>query len=85
MRFALSKDIENIEMDDVITLFEPETGDTHIIDEVGKEVLDLCAKMDVEDAIRRLAEIYDETEEVIGEDVLDFLNELAAKGLAKIE
>jgi hypothetical protein len=86
MKLIMNPNIENIELDDLITLFDPETKDTHVIDENGKEILDLCKEMSVEDTIQTLIAKYDETDgEIIKNDIMEFLNELVEKGLAKFE
>ena len=60
-------------------LYDPETENTHILDDVAVDIIDLFRKeMSLDDVITELTKIYDAPKETIETDVLEFI-EMAIK------
>ena len=53
--------------------YDPETENTHILDEIALDIIDLFRKgMSIEDVVKELTKIYDEPEATIQADVQEF-------------
>ena len=60
-------------------LYDPETENTHILDHVAVDIIDLFRKeMSLDDVITELTKIYDAPKETIETDVQEFI-EMAIK------
>lgn len=60
-------------------LYDPETENTHILDDVAVDIIDLFRKeMSLDDVITELTKIYDAPKETIETDVQEFI-EMAIK------
>ena len=60
-------------------LYDPETENTHILDDVAVDIIDLFRKeMSLDDVITELSKIYDAPKETIETDVQEFI-EMAIK------
>ena len=60
-------------------LYDPETENTHILDDVAVDIIDLFRKeMSLDDVIPELTKIYDAPKETIETDVQEFI-EMAIK------
>ena len=60
-------------------LYDPETENTHILDDVAEDIIDLFRKeMSLDDVITELTKIYDAPKETIETDVQEFI-EMAIK------
>ncbi|MBQ4322427.1 MAG: HPr-rel-A system PqqD family peptide chaperone, partial [Clostridia bacterium] len=63
-------------------VFDPKSGDTHLLDEVGISILDnLNEPISLESLLERLCEEYDATPEEIRSDVEEFLAEMIQKAV----
>ncbi len=60
-------------------LYDPETENTHILDDVAVDIIDLFRKeMSIDDVIAELTKIYDAPKETIETDIQEFI-EMAIK------
>lgn len=65
-----------------MAVFDPETEDTHFIDETGIDMLKILElPHDLNGLIQKLCEIYEVTSEDIEDDVKEFLGEAMQKGI----
>lgn len=63
-----------------LAVFDPESGDTHLLDETGTDILNcLDTHRTLEELLGELCEIYGVTPDEIKGDVEEFLAEMAAK------
>ena len=68
--------------DNTIAVFDPDSGDTHFLDETGTDIIKILEQpCEFERIISELCEIYDATPEDIRDDVREFLNDAVAKGI----
>lgn len=84
--YIKNTDMEFIEVDEkTLVVFDSESGDTHYIDEVGIDIVNvLNDPCDIDMLVERLTAIYDTEPDVIRTDVIDFLNDLISKKIVKI-
>lgn len=55
-------------------LYDPETENTHVLDDVAQDIIEMFKNPStIDEAVTKLAVIYDEKEEVISKDVQDFV------------
>jgi hypothetical protein len=55
-------------------LYDPETENTHVLDDVAQDIIEMFKNPStIDEAVAKLAVIYDEKEEVISKDVQDFV------------
>lgn len=55
-------------------LYDPETENTHVLDDVAQDIIEMFKNPStIDEAVAKLAVIYDEKEEVISKDVRDFV------------
>ena len=60
--------------------YDPETENTHILDEIALDIIDLFRKgMSIEDVVKELTKIYDEPEATIQADVQEFAENAVRK------
>lgn len=70
--------------DESLVVFDPASGQTHIINEVGKDIISLCDNgAAVNDILLSLSEQYDTGGSDFERDVLDYLKELEKKEIIK--
>lgn len=74
-----------MEIDDGnLVIFDPESGDTHFLDEIGIDILNILEEETAfEVLVSKLSERYDASIEQISADVLEFVEELIAKNVIK--
>ena len=88
MAYKKNESIEFITLDDdSLVAFDPTSGQTHIMNDVGKDILDLCdGSKSYEDIVSLLKKQYDVPEDEIKNDIREYLAELVNKGvLIKVE
>lgn len=69
-----------------LAIFDPESGDTHFLDEVGIDILNcLDESCDLSAVLDKLCEMYDATPEDIIGDVEEFLVEMVQKKVVLVE
>lgn len=80
-RYKKNSEMDFMEMDDgQLVVFDPESGDTHFIDEIGHDILENLSEGDtIGDVISALCEIYDATPEDINGDVSEFFEQMLQK------
>lgn len=86
--YKKNESIEFITLDDdSLVAFDPTSGQTHIMNDVGKDIVDLCdGSKCFEDIISLLQKQYDAPEDEIRNDIREYLAELVNKGvLIKVE
>lgn len=55
-------------------LYDPETENTHVLDDVAQDIIEMFKNPStIDEAVAKLAVIYDEKEEVISKDVQEFV------------
>jgi hypothetical protein len=55
-------------------LYDPETENTHVLDDVAQDIIEMFKNPStIDEAVAKLAVIYDEKEEIISKDVQDFV------------
>lgn len=81
--YMKNKDLTYIFTDETsLAVFDPKSGDTHLLDEVGISILDnLNEPISLESLLERLCEEYDATPEEIRSDVEEFLAEMIQKAV----
>ena len=81
MTYLLKEHIEKIKLDNgQDVLFDPESGNTHVLDEIGSEVLALCnGSNSIDEMVNSLSSEYDAPVDEIRQDVETFLNDLLRK------
>jgi len=85
MRLRRNANMEYIEVDDSnLVVFDPESGDTHFIDEVGSDIVNnLANESTFDDLLLKLCEIYKTERQEIECDVTEFLQQLIDKKVVK--
>lgn len=80
-RYKKNSEMDFMEMDDgQLVVFDPESGDTHFIDEIGHDILENLSEGDtIDGVISALCEIYDATPEDINGDVSEFFEQMLQK------
>ena len=83
MLFKKNPDMEYIDTDESgLVIFNPESGDTCIVDEIGVSLFKAMGDgADLDTIVDTLRLEYDAPREEIYHDVEDFLNQLAEQGL----
>ena len=83
MLFKKNPDMEYIDTDESgLVIFNPESGDTCIVDEIGVSLFKAMGDgADLDTIVDTLLLEYDAPREEIYHDVEDFLNQLAEQGL----
>ena len=67
---------------DKCVIFDSVSGDTHILDSIGNDILALCdGKSTAESIAGKLAVDYNAPSDVIFKDVISFLEKLVQKGV----
>ena len=81
MTYQKNKAMEYISADETsLAVFDPTSGDTHIFDETGVDILNcLDEPITLENLLEKLCEVYDVTPSDIRSDVEEFLAECIAK------
>ena len=55
-------------------LYDPETENTHVLDDVAQDIIDMFKNPStIDEAVLKLAAVYDEKEEIISKDVQEFV------------
>ena len=81
MKYIKNDAMEFLEIDDEnMAIYDPDSGNTHYIDAIGKMILSLLDE-EIEEAelINQLCDIYDAAREIITADVHGFLENLVDK------
>jgi coenzyme PQQ biosynthesis protein PqqD len=83
MIYILKKHIEKIKLDNgQDVLFDPDSGNTHVLDEIGSEVLALCnGSNSIDEMVNNLSSEYNAPVDEIRQDVEAFLNDLIEKAV----
>lgn len=83
MAYLKNEKLDYIDSDENSTaVFDPDSGDTHFLDEAGTDIIKILEQPhDVEAIISQLCELYDAEAEKIQAGVKDFLNDAVAKGI----
>ncbi|MCK5759460.1 MAG: pyrroloquinoline quinone biosynthesis peptide chaperone PqqD [Clostridiales bacterium] len=83
MTYLLKKHIEKIKLDNgQDVLFDPETGDTHVLDEIGSVILTLCdGSNSIDEIVSCLSTEFNAPNEEIRVDVESFLKDLVEKNV----
>ena len=86
MSYLLKKHIEKIKLDNgQDVLFDPESGDTHVLDGIGSEILALCdGSNSIDEIVSSLNSKYNAPTDEIKQDVETFLNDLLDKKVLDI-
>ncbi|OGI07959.1 MAG: hypothetical protein A2Y40_06505 [Candidatus Margulisbacteria bacterium GWF2_35_9] len=81
MSLVKNNKFDFIEIDnDNYAIFDPDTGNTHIIEASGADILkQIDGINEKEDIIKNLKQLYDITSNEISDDVTDFINSLIEK------
>ena len=81
MTYQKNKAMDYISADETsLAVFDPTSGDTHIFDETGVDILNcLDEPITLESLLEKLCEVYDVTPSDIRSDVEEFLSECIAK------
>ena len=82
LMYVKNENMEFIEADQSTTaVFDPESGDTHVLDEAGTDIVNILAiPHDFDSLTAKLCEIYEAESADLSEDVQAFLNEAVEKG-----
>jgi PqqD family protein of HPr-rel-A system len=85
MVYQKNTDMDFITVDDTsLTVFNPETGDAHLFDATGIDILNILDEpTDLDEILEKLCAIYDTTAEEIKSDIEQFLAESIEKGAVK--
>ncbi len=83
MKYQKNPNFEFLDIDDEnLAIYDPESGDTHYVDETGKTIISyLDTPTDEESLVNTLCECYIGEKEEIAADVHTFLEELCSKGV----
>lgn len=87
MSYLLKKHIEKIKLDNGLdVLFDPESGNTHVLDEIGSEILTLCNGINsIDKIVSSLSSEYNAPSDEIRQDVESFLKDLMEKDILDIK
>ena len=81
-RFAVRESVVHAQLGDEAVLLNVESGVYFGLDEVGARIWEMLSNgADQEDMVARLLDEYDADQTTLRNDVADFLDALAAKGL----
>lgn len=75
-KYILNSELQEMQLGEGegTVLFDPETENTHVLDEVAQDIIEMFKNPStIEEAVSKLATMYDEKEEVIDKDVRDFV------------
>lgn len=65
-----------------LAVFDPESGDTHFLDETGVDIIQILEQpCDFEELVKKICDIYDGERDEIAGDVKEFLNDIVKKGI----
>ncbi len=83
MIYSLKKTVELITLDNgQSVIFDSESGNTHVLDDIGSEILTYCnGKNTISDISEILAKEYDSAHNIIENDIITFLEDLNAKNV----
>ena len=81
MKFKKNPEFDFLEIaDENLVVFDPDSGNTHIIEETAIDILKLIEEeTELEDIILQLTKIYDVSDNKIREDVSAFIDSLVEK------
>jgi PqqD family protein of HPr-rel-A system len=81
MIYKKNENMDYIQTDETsLAVFDPDSGDTHLFDETGIEILNaLSEPCDLDTLLDRLCKLYNTTPNEIKDDVLEFLAETILK------
>ena len=87
MKYIKNEAMDFMEIDDEnMAIYDPDTGDTHYIDEIGMVILSyLDEAIDEEALVDALCEQFEADREIIAADVHTFLSELVSKKVVLAE
>lgn len=75
-KYVLNSELQELELGEGegTVFYDPETENTHVLDDVAQDIIGMFKNPStIEEAVSKLAEIYDEAENVIDQDVRKFL------------
>ena len=86
MKYKRNQDFDFIEIDEEnITVFDPDSGNTHIIAETGADILKLVnGENELNDILNQLTVIYEVSTEEISSDVLSFIDSLLERKIIMV-
>ena len=81
MKLQRNKAMDYLEVDeDSMVVFNPKSGDTHFLDGVGMDILEILIKTtDFEELILTLSKQYEANEDEMRADVIEFVDILKSK------
>lgn len=75
-KYVLNSELQELELGEGegTVFYDPETENTHVLDDVAQDIIGMFKNPStIEEAVSKLADIYDEVENVIDQDVRKFL------------
>jgi len=86
MLYKKSESMDYITEDETsLVIFDPESGDTHFIDETGIDILNAIEEpCDLDTVLQKLSEIYSISTDVIKGDVEEFIADLMQKRVVEV-
>lgn len=75
-KYILNEELQEMQLGEGegTVLYDPATENTHVLDDVAQDIIEMFKNPStIEEAVSKLATIYDEKEEVIDKDVRDFI------------
>lgn len=75
-KYILNEEIQEMQLGEGegTVLYDPSTENTHVLDDVAQDIIEMFKNPStIEEAVSKLATIYDEKEEVIDKDVREFI------------
>ena len=75
-KYILNEELQEMQLGEGegTVLYDPTTENTHVLDDVAQDIIEMFKNPSaIEEAVAKLATIYDEKEEVIDKDVREFI------------
>lgn len=75
-KYILNSELQEMQLGEGegTVLYDPATENTHVLDEVAQDIIEMFKNPSaIEEAVSKLATIYDEKEEIIDKDVREFI------------